>query len=56
MISNLQTNKGISFQAPNPRLTVYPPPLDKVEQVTQAKLLVVTFQQKAGKYKTTIEK
>jgi len=33
------------LRRPNPGLIVYPPPLNNVEQVTQAKLLGVAFQQ-----------
>ena len=43
MVINLHKTKEIVFRHPNPKLFVYPDPLDHVHQVSCAKLLGVTF-------------
>ncbi len=42
---NFQKTKEIVFRRPNPKLIIYPPPLDQIDQVPFAKLLGVTLDQ-----------
>ena len=43
MIINLLKTKEIVFHRPNPKLVIYPPPLEHTEQVSNARLLGITL-------------
>ena len=43
MIIHLLKTKEIVFRRPNPKLTIYPSPLEHIERVSNAKLLGVTL-------------
>ena len=43
MIINLLKTREIVFHRPNPKLVIYPPPLEQTERVLNARLLGITL-------------